>query len=247
VSGRRRAPRPARSGALAAPWLALVLALAVAAAGCGAGGSAAPPAAATHRPADRFAYARRLLLEICAGCHTLADAGAHGPSSFDNEVIAQIGRRERLGVARGVMSEQGPYMPAWNRWLTPRERRALVAYIVAVAGRPRSGAIVRPDAPVPSYGTGRFAPARALFRQDCGGCHALADAGTHGRRSDLGASSSLAGGAGSLARRRALALRAILDGKGTPGRPGAMPSWRHVLSAAEAERLADYLATVLSR
>jgi mono/diheme cytochrome c family protein len=79
---------------------------------------------------DRFAYARARFVELCAGCHTLADAGARG-------------RRYNLDHSNGIeethvrstIAEGEPGMPGWRDVLTPREYEELVAYIVAVARR----------------------------------------------------------------------------------------------------------------
>jgi len=116
-----------------------VLALATAT-GCGSGSARAPPRTATtvvrH---DRFAYARGLFREICAGCHTLADAGTHGPrSDLDTSILERIDRHAREYVARVAMSEdpsRGGFMPRWKGVLTKRDFEALVTYIVAVTGR----------------------------------------------------------------------------------------------------------------
>jgi mono/diheme cytochrome c family protein len=75
----------------------------------------------------------------------------------------------------------------------------------------------------------RWTYARERFRETCGGCHTLADAGTHGRRYDL----DRAGGID------AQHVRYVL----TEGEPG-MPSWRGVLSKREFEELVAYLPTV---
>jgi mono/diheme cytochrome c family protein len=83
-----------------------------------------------HEPKDRWTYARARFNEMCAGCHTLADAGA-------------TGRRFNLDHAVGVDEthtrftlEQGePGMPAWAGVLSSREFEELVAYVSTVAKR----------------------------------------------------------------------------------------------------------------
>jgi len=79
---------------------------------------------------DRFAFARARFVELCAGCHTLADAGAtgrrfnldHGGGTDETHVRATIAGGE-------------PGMPAWRDTLSPREFEELVAYITTVARR----------------------------------------------------------------------------------------------------------------
>lgn len=79
---------------------------------------------------DRWTYARARFNEMCAGCHTLRDAGA-------------TGRRYNLDHSAGVdethvrytIAEGEPGMPGWREALSEREFEELVAYIVAVAER----------------------------------------------------------------------------------------------------------------
>lgn len=83
---------------------------------------------------DRFAYARARFVELCAGCHTLADAGA-------------TGRRFNLDAAGGdsethiryAIADGEPGMPAWRDVLSAREYEELVTYLVAVIGRGTAG------------------------------------------------------------------------------------------------------------
>ncbi|MGC2777407.1 MAG: cytochrome c, partial [Bradyrhizobium sp.] len=106
-------------------------------------GGAAPKqpvrVAATAARHDRFEHARSLFREMCAGCHTLADAGTDGPrSDLDTSVLERIDRHARAYVARVAMSEDpsnGGFMPRWKGVLTQRDFEALVDYIVAVTGR----------------------------------------------------------------------------------------------------------------
>ena len=111
-------------------WL-LIGALAIAP-GAGCGGAGKHPTAATSTAArrDRFTYARGLFNEICAGCHALADAGAHGDRfNLDNDYL--LGRDL---VWHAIKS--GEYgMPSWSGVLSEREVAALARYIDAVAKR----------------------------------------------------------------------------------------------------------------
>lgn len=75
----------------------------------------------------------------------------------------------------------------------------------------------------------RWTYARERFRETCGGCHTLADAGTHGRRYNLDHSVGIT---------TDHARYAIADGE-----PG-MPAWRGILSKREYEELVAYVTTV---
>jgi mono/diheme cytochrome c family protein len=125
-------------------WLPIAGALGVlllaSVAGCGGAARPTKRAAASALPRhDRFAYARGLFREICAGCHTLADAGTHGSrSDLDTSIMERIERHAREVIARTAMSEdpsRGGYMPRWQGVLSDREFDALLAYVVAVTGR----------------------------------------------------------------------------------------------------------------
>lgn len=130
-----------------AGWLPLTCMLGVfllvGATGCGGGEPTRPVRVATtvvHHH-DRFAYARGLFREICAGCHTLADAGTDGTrSNLDTSILGRINRHAREYVTRVAMSEDpsnGGFMPRWKGILTDHDFEALVTYIVAVTGRDR--------------------------------------------------------------------------------------------------------------
>ena len=93
----------------------------------------------------------------------------------------------------------------------------------------------------------RFAYARGLFRQLCGGCHTLADAGTHGKRLDL-EESGVATIVHTRRAKTALARYAILVGEYNIRRAGGnMPAWTGVLSHREVEALSSYLGTVVGK
>ncbi len=78
----------------------------------------------------------------------------------------------------------------------------------------------------------RWTYARERFRETCGGCHTLSDAGTHGRRFNLDHSAGVD---------PTHVRSTILEGE-----PG-MPKWRDVLSKRELEELVAYISTVAKR
>ena len=79
---------------------------------------------------DRWTYARARFREMCAGCHTLADARTTG-RRYSLDASTPSGTEEthvRYAIASGE-----PGMPAWRDVLSEREYEELVAYIVAVS------------------------------------------------------------------------------------------------------------------
>ncbi|HVS86327.1 MAG TPA: c-type cytochrome [Gaiellaceae bacterium] len=164
--------------------LAGLAAGALLAAGCGTGGVASGSADAQA--------GQKLFQSKCAGCHTLAAAGASGtvgPSldaafysdrqqgykdtSIENVVLDQI----RLGsgpIASGSSKNQGsvqnePTMPA--NIVTGADAVDVAAYVASVAGQ--SG----PEAASPStLGT----DGKTIFSSECASCHTLKAAGSSG-------------------------------------------------------------------
>jgi len=77
---------------------------------------------------DRWTYARNRFNEMCAGCHTLADAGARG-RRFN---LDHSGGVDETHV-RSTIAGGEPGMPAWKDTLSEREFEELVAYVSTVA------------------------------------------------------------------------------------------------------------------
>jgi len=87
--------------------------------------------AVRHAPVDRWTYARARFREMCAGCHTLADAGATGRRiNLDHDLHGIDEPHARYTIANGE-----PGMPPWKDVLSRREFEELVAYVGAVAKR----------------------------------------------------------------------------------------------------------------
>lgn len=99
-------------------------------AGCG-GSAQSPPDRETRAVArteqDKFTYARGLFREICAGCHTLADARANGRRYNLDRVVGLNVPEIWAAVRHGA-----PGMPPWEGVLTRREIQALVLYLLEV-------------------------------------------------------------------------------------------------------------------
>ncbi|HKG03189.1 MAG TPA: cytochrome c [Conexibacter sp.] len=81
---------------------------------------------------DRWTYARARFNEMCAGCHTLADAGARG-RRFNLDVSVGVDETH----VRSTMAEGEPGMPRWRDVLSEREFEEIAAYVVAVAKHSR--------------------------------------------------------------------------------------------------------------
>ncbi len=118
---------------------AVLLAMALAAtAGCGGDDkepastsvTASKEANLTPVGKGRYGYARGLFNELCAGCHTLADAGAHG-NRFDLDRVPNL----EAGLVWNAILNGEPGMPAWKGRLSDREVSALAVYVMNVARR----------------------------------------------------------------------------------------------------------------
>jgi mono/diheme cytochrome c family protein len=133
--------RPLRSALLGLACLLAALAVVALAAGCGNSGNADSGSTASTvtsarrvvkvQPVkqDRWTYARARFREMCAGCHTLADAGTTGRRyNLDASSVSGVSETH----VRYAIAEGEPGMPAWRAALSEREYEELVAYVVAV-------------------------------------------------------------------------------------------------------------------
>src|SRR5829696_3380386 len=125
-------------GARLRRWTRLALLAAVVAAlastvGCGGESdrtSDAPPRRVVqveHVERDRWTYARARFNELCAGCHSLADARATG-RRFN---LDHAGDLDETRV-RAVIANGEPGMPAFRGVVSKREYEELVAYVSTV-------------------------------------------------------------------------------------------------------------------
>jgi cbb3-type cytochrome c oxidase subunit III len=150
------------------------------AAGCGTGGVAAGNADQQN--------GEKLFQAKCAGCHTLAAAGANGKigpsldaafaydrsqgfkdSSIENVVLDQI--RLGSGPVEGGSADtvQEPRMPA--NIVTGQDAGDVAAYVAAVAGQ--GGAEAQQPSALGTDG-------KAIFQAECASCHTLQAAGATG-------------------------------------------------------------------
>lgn len=108
-----------------------VLAAALAAAGCGTGGMATGNA-------DQ-ANGKKLFIQQCGACHTLAAAGTQGKQGPDLDAAFASARKQGFAEStfRNVVLEQiriaEPPMPA--NLVTGQDAQDVAAYVAAVAGK----------------------------------------------------------------------------------------------------------------
>jgi len=157
-----------------------IVAVALLAAGCGTGGIA--PGNADQQSGEKLFQAK------CAGCHTLAAAGANGKvgpsldaafaydrsqgfkeSSIENVVLDQIrlGSGSVEGGSRDTQEEAT--MPA--NIVTGQDAADVAAYVASVAGQ--GGAEAQSASSLGTNG-------KAIFRAECASCHTLQAASASG-------------------------------------------------------------------
>jgi mono/diheme cytochrome c family protein len=108
-----------------------LLAVALATAGCGTGGIARGNADQTN--------GKKLFIQDCGGCHTLADAGTQGKVGPDLDEAFRYDRKQGFAESsiRNVVLDQiriaEPPMPA--NLVTGQDAEDVAAYVAAVAGK----------------------------------------------------------------------------------------------------------------
>ncbi len=219
--------------------LAVLSAISVAA-GCGTVGI--PDAAADK------SRGKQLFTEKCASCHTLADAGASGKIGPNLDFAFERTRKDGLGEAtvRQVVRGQIAYpvvAPSTGAPGMPRDlvkgddADAVAAYVASVAGV-SSGTAPAPAPPTtaaPTETTGAggndatAADGKAVFAKGgCGGCHALAAAGSSG---------NVGPNLDETKPSRQLVLDRVTNGM------GVMPSFKGSLTEAERQAVAAYVSS----
>jgi cbb3-type cytochrome c oxidase subunit III len=145
----------------------LAVAAALLAAGCGTGGKAAAHADTQNGQA--------LFTSKCAGCHTLAAAGATG--TIGPNLDAAFGPSRAQGfqestiqnVVLGQIREASKPMP--QNLVTGQDAQDVAAYVATVAGT--GGAEAKPPSALGNDG-------KAIFQSQCASCHTLKAAGATG-------------------------------------------------------------------
>jgi cbb3-type cytochrome c oxidase subunit III len=145
----------------------LLIGVAFALAGCGTGGKAT-----SH--ADQ-ANGQKLFQAKCAGCHTLAAAGASGTvgPNLDDAFRADKSQHFKESTLTDVVLVQirQPSPPMPKNLVKGEDAQDVAAYVASVAGTGNA------NAPSPSQlGT----DGKKIFQAECASCHTLKDAGTNG-------------------------------------------------------------------
>ena len=187
----------------------LGLATALLAAGCGTGG--------LSTSGDQT-EGKKLFVEKCAGCHTLAAAGSHGVQGPNLDDAFAYSRKQGFKevtieqVVRDQIELAVPPMP--QNLVTGADADAVAAYVAAVAGKPVAG--------------GKTATSgKDIFTANCGSCHTLKAAGTSG---------TIGPNLDQLKPAEARVQRQVINGG------GAMPAFKGTLTAAQISAVAKYVA-----
>jgi cbb3-type cytochrome c oxidase subunit III len=191
----------------------VVLATALLAAGCGTGGiSKGDP--------DQ---GKKLFLDKCGGCHTLADAGTHGTQgpNLDDAFASSLKQGVEQVTIEQVVRDQielaVPPMP--QDLVTGSDADAVAAYVAAVAGKP----------PTTSKAS---TSGKDIFLANCGSCHTLTDAGTSG---------TVGPNLDQLKPGELTVQHQVLNGG------GAMPAFKGTLTPEQITAVAKYVASSAGR
>jgi len=188
----------------------LVLATALLAAGCGTGGIS---------KAGDTNQGKQLFLDKCAGCHTLADAASHGNQGPNLDDAFAYSRKQGFKqvtieqVVRDQIELAVPPMP--QDLVKGADADAVAAYVAMVAGQP-----------VAAKNTTN---GKDIFTANCGSCHTLKDAGTHG---------NVGPNLDQLQPSFEIAQHQVINGG------GAMPAFKDTLTAAQITAVAKYVSAV---
>jgi mono/diheme cytochrome c family protein len=229
-----------------APLLALLAAAAAfLAAGCGTVGKV--PAGGD------LSTGKRLFVEKCASCHTLAEANAKGQvgPNLDDAIGGPRSQGFEESTLRDMVRGQIAYatFPMPRDLVTGNDADAVASYIVQVAGKPGTSVSAgtapaetqqsstsattttestTTEATTTSGGGETATQGKAIFVAKCGTCHTLAAAGTSG---------TVGPNLDELKPDAARVAKQVENG-GT-----IMPAFKSELSDAEIQAVADYVAS----
>jgi cbb3-type cytochrome c oxidase subunit III len=197
-------------------------------AACGAGGVSHAGASAD------ISRGKQLFSSKCGGCHALKDASARGNIGPNLDAAFGPGRSEgfRSSTIREIVRDQIAYpsrgsgMPA--NLVTGDDRDAVAAYVAQCAGS--TDKTLCPGAT--GGGGGTSTDGKTIFTSNCGSCHTLAAAGTHGN-----VGPNLDQVKPSFAR----AQRQVIHGG------GAMPAFKGQLSDKQIKAVAKYVSSVAGK
>jgi mono/diheme cytochrome c family protein len=110
-----------------------VLALALTAAGCGTGGIA-------HKHGNDLTAGKKLFIQECGSCHTLADAGTQGKIGPDLDEAFKYDREQGFAESsiQNVVLDQIRIaeLPMPANLVTGQDAQNVAAYVASVAGLP---------------------------------------------------------------------------------------------------------------
>ena len=197
----------------------LLIGVAFALAGCGTGGKAT-----SH--ADQ-ANGQKLFQAKCAGCHTLAAAGASGTigPNLDDAFRADKSQHFKQSTLTDVVLLQirQPSLPMPKNLVKGQDAQDVAAYVAAVAG------ISNANAPSPSQlGT----DGKKIFQAECASCHTLKDAATTG---------TIGPNLDQLKPAQPIVERQVTNGG------AVMPAFKGKLSAAQITAVAKYVSSVAGK
>jgi cytochrome c6 len=211
--------------------------LAFALSGCGTGGYSSEGSQGTGK---------KLFVQACGGCHTLADAGTNGKvgpnlddafaqareagmtsDTFTQVVATQI----KFPIEHPVTGAPG--MPAVDQTLPSCDDVEGDAFCVEDQGQ----AVQDVAAYVGSVaGTGETAEkptdGKSIFTANCGSCHTLADAGTSGK---------VGPNLDDAKPPKALVVQRVTNGQ------GVMPSFKDSLDEQQIQAVADYVSSAAGK
>jgi len=188
-------------------------------AGCGTGGKASGTADQTN--------GQKQFQAKCAGCHTLAAAGASGTvgPNLDDAFRADKSQHFKESTLTDVVLVQirQPSPPMPKNLVKGEDAQDVAAYVAAVAGTGNA------NAPSPSQlGT----DGKKIFQAECASCHTLKDAGTHG---------TIGPNLDQLKPPQAIVERQVTNGG------AVMPAFKGKLSPAQITAVAKYVSSVAGK
>ena len=195
----------------ALPLLGALLLLA----GCGTGGKA--PA-----QADQANGQKLFISSGCGGCHVLAAAGSTGTigPNLDEAFSGSRDQGFKQSTIENVVLDQireaNPPMP--KNLVRGQDAVDVAAYVAAVAG---TGVSAKPPSQLGNDG-------KVIFQAECGSCHTLAAAATHG---------TIGPNLDQLKPSEAIAQHQVEVGG------GVMPAFKGTLTAAQIAAVAKFVAT----
>jgi cbb3-type cytochrome c oxidase subunit III len=197
----------------------LLIGVAFALAGCGTGGKAT-----SH--ADQ-ANGQKLFQSKCAGCHTLAAAGASGTigPNLDDAFRADREQHFKQSTIQDVVLLQirQPSLPMPKNLVKGQDAQDVAAFVAAVAGTGSA------NAPSPGQlGT----DGKKIFQTECASCHTLKDASTTG---------TIGPNLDQLKPAEAVVERQVTNGG------AVMPAFKGKLSPAQITAVAKYVSSVAGK